>query len=66
MKGNIQKTGESFSLTVTVQYEFLPPIQEIIEFTPRSIADKEMSELEIKNYFHEIKGMKQEVYIYIF
>ena len=57
----LQFTQEHYSLTVEVKYDFLPPIQEIINFAPKVISDKDMSDMEIKNYFHEIKLLRTEV-----
>lgn len=48
-------------MNIEVKYDFLPPIIEVITFVPRVISDKDMSELEVKNYFSEIKLLKEEI-----
>ena len=58
---SLKYVEEKYSLNVEVKYDFLPPIIEHIVFAPRTISDKDMSDLEIKNYFHEIKLLKEEV-----
>ncbi len=52
---------DCYTLTVQVKYDFLPTIEETVRFTDRKVSDTEMSELEIKNYFHEIQDLNKKV-----
>lgn len=61
ISASLKYAEEKYVLNVEVKYDFLPPIIEVINFTPRVISDKDMSDLEIKNYFHEMKLLKEEV-----
>lgn len=61
LKATLAPVEDSFVLTMEVKYDFLPPIEETLRFQSRKVSDMEMSELEIRNYFHEIKDLSQKV-----
>jgi hypothetical protein len=52
ISASLKYAQEHYSLNIEVKYDFLPPIVEVIGFAPRIISDKDMSDLEIKNYFN--------------
>lgn len=62
LKATLSPVEDSYILTFDVKYDFLPPIEEALRFTGRKVGDSEMSELEIKNYFHEIKDLTNKVW----
>lgn len=45
ISASLKYAQEHYTLNVEVKYDFLPPIVEIINFSPKVISDKEMSDL---------------------
>ena len=61
ISAKVERCEDSYTLAVQVKYDFLPPIEEVVKFEARKVSDSEMSELEIRNYFHEIKDLSSKV-----